>query len=289
MTLDVGFHKEISASVYHADPCPDPSLSSSIAKVLAWQTPRHAWQQHPRLNQNFAPKECDKFDLGTVAHEVILGRGSGFQVLEYDNYLTKSAKEAREAARAAGKTPILLEQWKRVDAMAERVNERLAQIGVNLSANDNECVLVWREGDAWCRAMLDSLENRNQTIIWDVKTTEVQLSDHNIARQIAGLSYDLSAAFYIRGLTTLFPDLRGRVRFRWIFIEASPPHEVRVIEASGMTEALGEKKVQFALDRWQHCMATGEWPGYGADIKTLDYPTWAEAQWLERELTEAMS
>jgi hypothetical protein len=73
-----GLHPAISADAYHADPAPAPSLSSSIAKTILHQTPRHAWFEHPRLNPNFEPKDDSKFDLGSVAHELLLGKGAGF-------------------------------------------------------------------------------------------------------------------------------------------------------------------------------------------------------------------
>jgi len=33
---------EYTADVYHADPCPKPSLSASIAHILCSQSPAHA-------------------------------------------------------------------------------------------------------------------------------------------------------------------------------------------------------------------------------------------------------
>src|SRR5258708_2254328 len=41
---------------YHQDPAPEPSLSSSIVKLLDQQTPAHAYAAHPRLNPQFAEK-----------------------------------------------------------------------------------------------------------------------------------------------------------------------------------------------------------------------------------------
>ena len=41
---------------YHADPCPGPSLSSSVAKLMLDRSPLHAWHAHPRLNPNFEPR-----------------------------------------------------------------------------------------------------------------------------------------------------------------------------------------------------------------------------------------
>jgi hypothetical protein len=285
MSVSEGFFTDMSAADYHADPCEKPSLSSSIAKYFVSGTPRHAWTAHPKLNPDFEPKSDDKFDLGTVAHEFILGKGSGFVVLDFDNWQTKAAREAKEAARDCGKTPILLKDFARVDAMAEAAGKHLEAHGVDLSKNANECVMVWREGAHWCRSMVDSFDEGG--VIYDVKTTDVGLSDASLARLIVNLGYDLSAGFYARGAVATFPQLAGKLRFRWIFIETRPPHELRVIEASAMTMELGARKADFAIKRWSHCMETGEWPGYARRITTLDYPAWAESQWLEYEIADA--
>ena len=46
--LDAGIH-DIPPREYHADPCPAPSLSRSIAKLLVERSPAHAYAAHPRL------------------------------------------------------------------------------------------------------------------------------------------------------------------------------------------------------------------------------------------------
>src|SRR3979411_2799004 len=83
--LPVGLHFDVQAADYHADPCERPSLSSSIAKILIEKTPRHAWTAHPWLNPNFVPKQDSKFDLGSAVHELMLGKGVGYTVIEATN------------------------------------------------------------------------------------------------------------------------------------------------------------------------------------------------------------
>lgn len=66
----------MSAEAYHQDPAPQPSLSSSIAKILLDQSPRHAWLAHPKLNPNYVAEEDSRFDIGTAAHVMMLERDS---------------------------------------------------------------------------------------------------------------------------------------------------------------------------------------------------------------------
>lgn len=284
-TIPVGIHTDVSAADYHEDPCEGPSLSSSVAYVLLEKTPRHAWIIHPQLNPFWKKleKPREAFDLGAVAHELILGKGGGFEIINYDDWRTKAAQAARADAYKAGLTPILRDQYKRAMSIRDAVHaaadmERLWKWERSLT----EAVLVWEDDDALCRAMLDLVESR---IIWDIKTTSRGLSDAEIARTIVSHGYELRAAFYLLGMNAIEPT--GGHRFRWVFVESDAPHEVRIIEADPVTLGIGTKKAAKALEIWKRCLRTGHWPGYSPIIGRIEYPAWAETAWLEREMLEA--
>jgi hypothetical protein len=280
-----GLHHDIAAADYHADPCDEPSLSSSIAKIILRDTPRHAWHAHPRLNPAFEPKGESKFDLGSVAHELILGKGGGFDVLpeEFGDYKKGKAQELRDASRLAGRTPILAHQFIDAQEMAGHVGARLAEIGIHPFALPTETVIVWHDWrDVLCRAMLDAADPE-AAIVYDYKSTERGLSDEAIARTIDALGYDLSAGFYLRGLNRVLPDLAGRWRFRWVFFETEEPFEVRVVEATRPTLEIGDRKAAFALARWERCLRSGEWPGWPNKIVAGGLNDFAVDKWINRE------
>jgi len=285
MRLSAGFHN-ISERDYHADPAPAPSLSSSIAKVLLAQTPRHAALAHPRLNRELPESEPSRAaEVGTVAHKLLTGKGAEICLIDAASYQTKAAKEARAEAYAAGKAPILAEDHRAAVIIAAAVIGRLAAIPQcegALSDGVGEQVLLWQDtGGIWCRAMLDWWQASTATV-YDIKTTQRGLSDREIQSLITG-GWDVSAGHYIRGLTTLMPELAGRFRFRWIVVEQSEPHEVRIIEADRTTLEMGDRKAAMAISKWRECMVMGEWPGYPAQIDTVEYPMWELNRQIERE------
>lgn len=293
LRLPIGIHTDIAAADYHADPCEEPSLSSSLAKIILRQTPRHAWQEHPRLNPELEQTDDGKFDLGSVAHEIILGKGGGFDVLDFDSWSTKDAKKARAASREIGRTPILKDQHESALAMSKAINERLLEIpecrdifdeDARGFVNGNaETVLIWRDiGGPLCRAMIDWW-GPTELEVWDLKTTAAGLSDSALKRTIINLGYDLSAGFYRRGLHALRPGLLGRLKWRWIFVEAAAPFECRVIEADAMTLEIGDRKAALAITKWHKCTEANEWPGYPARVDRLEYPEWAYGQWIDHE------
>jgi hypothetical protein len=288
MITKPGLYHDMLAADYHADPCPEPSLSSSIAKVVLSDTPLHAWAQHPRLNLMREPDRDPTrvAEIGTAAHKLLLGRGAEIVIIDAKTYQSSAAKEERATAYANGHAPILTADHADAVRLADNARRALEQIEgcAGFFAGQSEVVMAWQDmGGAWCRGMIDRLTMDDRSaIIWDVKTTAAGLSDKALGARIAE-GYDLQAAMYVRGLSQLFPALAGRIRFRWIFIEQDEPHEVRVIEADRATLTIGDKKAAFAIEVWRRCLSANEWPGYRREISTVEYPVWSEAQWLRRE------
>lgn len=284
-----GIQENISAATYHADRLADvPTLSSSIAKVLLGRTPRHAWHAHPRLNPAFETGDDDKFDLGSAAHEIILGSGAGIDVCDFTDWRTKDAKAARETSRKAGRTPLLVHQYDRAMLVADAAWSH-PHVPMFAEEGDAEAVLVWQDmGGPLCRAMLDWWSGDG--LVVDIKTTEVALTDSSLARLIVNCGYDLSAAFYLRGLVALRPELAGRIKFRWLFVETTEPFGTRLIEADPMTLQIGDRKAGLAIAKWKRCLGAGveaaHWPAWSPDIGRIETPPWSESQQIEREMTD---
>lgn len=292
MILQPGLHFDIPEDAYHADPAEQPSLSSSVAKILIEQSPRHAWHAHPRLGAG--KDEGDKsraMEIGSVTHKLLLQRGAEVVPLDHEDYRSKAAKEAREAAYAAGKQPILRADLKTAADTVAAVSDQLGKVddcqgfGVHGAA---EVVGVWQdETGPYGRLMMDWFEDRGDSaIIFDLKTSSQSVAPHAIARTILSMGYDTSAGHYERGLIHLRPELAGRIKFRWIFVETQPPHLITVAELDNVGLAIGRKKAAAAFNIWSACLRTGNWPGYPSRIVVPTYPNWAETQWLERELAD---
>ena len=117
-----GIYPGVSSADYFADPCPTPSLTQSLCKILIETSPQHAWTAHPRLNPQFEYDSDTKFDLGNVAHRLVLGRGKEIEVIEFDDWRSKAAKEARAKARFESRIPVGLPHIHRDDFDGVAVN-----------------------------------------------------------------------------------------------------------------------------------------------------------------------
>ena len=110
---------DLSEHAYHADPVPEGSLSVSGAKrLLPPSCPaRFAWERrHERAERRV-------FDLGHAAHRLVLGAGAELMVVDAENWRTRAAQQARDAAYAAGTTPLLRHEYDAVQAMATALRD----------------------------------------------------------------------------------------------------------------------------------------------------------------------
>lgn len=285
VVLDAGFHADIPAEVYHADPAPDPSLSSSLAKVLVSASPAHAYAQHPRLGGTYESDASKRMDFGSCAHVLMLGRGSGIEIIAAADYRTKAAQQARDEARAAGRIPVLTDDYARAVAMRDAAREALAEADLldGFMAATPELVALAEDRGMWLRAMADRFDERMLTI-WDYKTTSASAAPSSVGRLIENMGYDLSAAHYEHVFGLIRPEWRGRLKFMWLVQETTAPYEATICTLDATGRDIGARKAAFARGLWRDCITSGAWPGYPRGVVTAAYPTWAEGRWLDREV-----
>jgi len=276
-----GIH-EMKAEEYHADPCPTPSLSASIATKLIDQSPRHAWAAHPRLNTQHEKEEAAQFDLGGAAHALILEGRDSVVPIDHDNWRTKAAKEERDLARNAGNYPLLRETYN--DALA-MVDACYAQLDATedaksaLRGGNAEQSWFWRDGKTWLRCRPDWYGDEH--VIYDYKTTGGSAHPDTWTRRLYDVGGDLRAALYSEAATTLLGW--NDIIYRFVIQETKPPYALSIVQLQPSALALAWKRYDKALQLWQQCMETDTWPGYPAQIAHVEAPPWQEQRFAERE------
>lgn len=275
---------DITAERYHADPAETPSLSSSIAKILCTSSAAHAWAAHPKLNPDFARTEETKFDVGNVAHALLLQGMSVAHVVHRDDWRSNAAKEERDAARENGQVPLLAKQWDEVQRMCNAVATQLGALDIDpvpLTGGKPEQSLIWDEDGVQCRARFDWVHDDLSTID-DLKTTNRSAHPQAWSRgPLYSSGNDIQAAFYMRGLETVYGI--DRVNWRWIVVETTAPYALSVITPGPDVIALAQEKVTYALRVWRECLESDTWPAYPRTVTRAELPPWAESQWFAGE------
>lgn len=286
-----GIHS-IPADVYHAETfgAAAPCLSSSIGKILIAQSPLHAWTAHPRLNPDHEPTESKTFDIGRAAHRAILGAGGDY--VAYPSELlasngaasTKAAKEWADDARANGLTPLKADEVDQIGAIADAARAGLAAHGIVIDPARSEMVALAEIDGVQVKAMIDNAPLDPRLPLYDLKTCEDANPDA-VIRSICNYQYDFQAAWYLDTWRAATGESR---RFRFIFVEKSPPHAICVVElhdaandsADWMEDARG--KCAEARRMWSECLAANVWPGYPARVAVVGAPSWHRQKWADR-------
>ena len=283
--IGAGIHT-IPEGEYHADPAPQPSLSSTLARLILDRSPLHAWTAHPRLNPAWEPTERKTFDIGRAAHRAVLGRGGDY-VAYPGEYLasngaasTKEAKAWAEEQRAEGRTPLKADEMDQIGTMAEAVQRQLAAMGIRFTPERSEVVALAEIDGIWCRAMIDQAPADPRLPLYDLKTT-TDASPDAVARAVAGYGYDVQAAHYL----AVWKAATGEDRkFRFVFVEKEAPFGVSVVElyrkpgdeADWFDHA--DANARDARRIWGECLTSGQWPGYPARVAVLGAPGWHTAK-----------
>jgi len=274
-----GFYYDVPSSIYHADPCPIPSLSSGILRTIVGQSIEHAASQHSRIG-GVRRDSTPAMGLGSVVHGLLAGDASELEKGPFENYKTGAAQLWKRETELAGKAPVLERDLVDARPIVQAIRDK-AGLGITndpfSAISKSEVTAVWREGNAWCRARYDRLaiDPYGYADIWDWKTTR-DISDRGIAQSIAKMGYHIQAAFYLRGLLAIKPLYAGRVSFIFCFVETAPPYHVRRAVLSQTFLRIGHAKVNEGLSAWQHAQATNDFRAPFRDTLEVEAPAYLE-------------
>lgn len=279
-----GIYRGVSDADYRSDPCPTPSLTQSLVKILIERAPKHAWTQNPRLNPQFEYDDDTKFDIGNVAHRLVLGRGKEIEVVQFADWRKKEAQEAREKAADAGKIAVLQYQFEQASDMAAAARKQLDRHEDRdpFTGGDAEVMIAWEENGIWFRSLIDWLHTDLRTVD-DFKTSGMSMAPHVIGLRAEAAGWHIQAAFIERGLDILDPAGAGRRIYRFIAQETDAPHALTSMHMNEYWMTMGRKKVEAGIALWRPAIEHNYWRDYGTKAVIPEYPGFKEKQWLDRE------
>jgi len=285
-----GAYPDISNEAYHRAPnlLPGPSLSSSGAKKLLAQSPRHFFFDSPMNPQR--PPEPDKphFNVGKAAHDLVLlsERWSEFYHITPEGFSRAKSKAMAEAiaeadaALAEGKTVLSFDQAEVVERVAAAIHQNDLAVAT-LTNGVTEETLVWQDPmtKVWLRARPDFrpnsiLEKRDVMVVSDLKfVAPTHATPEGFAKAIYNFGYHQSAAFYSDAIKAIY----GHHPTHWVHVvvEKEPPFSVSLYELPGEDIERGRLLNRRAIDLFARCLETGEWPGYADVPRQVGLPVWA--------------
>ena len=267
------------------------ALSPSTGHTLTTESALQAWTFH-RLLGGKRKKDTDAMSAGKLFHAGLLEDGKGIEVIDADAFRSKDAKAARDLAIAKGLLPIVQPKWEAMQPALERIKENIAKTDYSLDGGQCEVKVEWSEparnptGSVLCHARLDWLSDDHIQII-DLKTTEGSVHPDTCAAKLVREGGALQEAANISAISRLHPELAGRIKFAFLFIQTKEPFDVVPIESDGSMRDLGEAQWMRAIRIWADCRERNEWPGHstGKAIR-VGAPAWALNQEMMREETD---
>ena len=275
MQIDEPGEYQISENNYHADPCPIPSLSASIGKILLERSPRHAWTRHARLGKGEG-KWTKAMNVGSAVHDILF-RGDNNSVVwfDYRDWRTKAAREDRDSSIDNGLIPLLEKNETQVYGIVEAVRREWG----DAQHYNFERVFVWKEGDSWCRTMQDMTEPDGKIIV-DLKCTDLAATPEGWVRTQMP-DYLMQVGMYRRAMDAIYGN--DNALFFFLVVEMQPPYGIDMPEPDAAGYALADKIASRAIEQWQFSSAKGwgadAWRCYQTAVYRPPTPTWLLRKW----------
>lgn len=236
---------------------------------------------HYKAKREKAPEVNDAFDLGNAVHYLRLGAGKPLAVVDGNRNAT-AVKEQIVAARAEGKIVIKSEQMVQAESISASIGQH--ELAARLLAKGSPEVYACRElNGTRVRGWIDWL---SPGFVVDLKTTGKPATPEAVAKAMlipeqGGLGYAIQAwvsSWLAADITDPYGNFDDLPPFAFIFAETEPPYVVEVYEAPWRVLEYGRDWFLAALNTFNRCRATGEWPAsYTNQPSTiLSLPRWAK-------------
>lgn len=256
--MEPGIVEDLPNLAYHAE---TEWLSSSQIK-------RHLPEQFK------ASEATGAKDFGTLFHNEVLGTSDPMDIVDAATWTGKAAKEAQEAAWAAGKIAILAKDVPTIKAMAAAVEahdearrllmEEPGLVEVSVFAEDYRGLRLKARYDR----LLDSDGIRTGV---DLKSFTGKPGSYSIAKATIDWGYDVQQDHYEDVAAAAGIPLDG---FRFVFVSKEPPHYVMVANLDPDFSVRGRTLRERGIDRMLNPEMT---PAYEGATGTLNVrmPNWA--------------
>lgn len=288
-----GLYLGTPEAIYHSDPCPQPSLSSSLAKVALKRSVRHAQIKHPHFAEP-VDDETDEDDddkpapaahllIGSAAHAFTLGAGAPVVEIHVKKFTTKDARKKRRFVLDNGGIPLKSKHY--------RIAKRMAEIArpILIDRLDGEFIpeamMIWQERGMYRRSLVDACTPNLRKGV-DYKTSGRPCPPPVAAQFVNANGYPFQEGFYRRGFNALDPAGLGRRSFEFMFQEVEEPHAVCFVECDEANRSLADEQVEAACNIWDRALATGQWPAYPLEPYAATPKSWDLTDWEARAMTD---
>lgn len=227
--------------------------------------------------------ETPSMRFGTAVHLAVFEPEEAARrlVVERKFGTKKAEKEAKAAWKAELPSDAMIfsaDDMERIGNAREAVmRHQVARSllgGRGTEGSIDELTITWNEDGIGFRKRLDKVRIAgSRAFIADLKTSS-DPSPSSFERSCVNYGYDLQAAFYPRAVPAVFGVTQ--TRFAFVVVRSSAPFEVAVYLPDPDFLALGQRKVEAAIEAIKRCRDRGDWSAaWQQAANTLSAPRWA--------------
>lgn len=296
-----GAYQDIAAEDYHGNPdlLPEPSLSSSGAKLLLERSPLHFWHASPMNPARPLEDSAAHFSIGKAAHDRILlkDRWQDHYHVTPEGFTRGATKKFADAleelaeAEEAGKVILRAQDSMVVDAVVAAVeSNEFAQVALSNGVAEETLAYQDTLTGVWCRARPDFRPNsiplkRPVRVVADLKfVAPTNASPAGFAKAVERFGYHQSAAFYWDAIKAVYEV--EPTHWLHIVVENESPHCVALYELPAEDIQRGRMLNRRAINLFDRCLRSGRWPGYADEPAPVGLPHWARSRIDNAEILE---
>lgn len=269
-----GLYRNVPIERYHSDPGlfnGEFSISSTGLKAIA-RRPLEYWRTSHYNPFRKEPKSTDAFEFGKAAHMLILGE-DGFSeryALQPDTYINSKGVESawnynsnvcrswRDEMRMSGRSIITNSEIEAIREIANSLRQKtLVQEGILNGLIERS--VFHKIGSIWVRVRPDVWPRYGGDFV-DFKTA-ASVDDESLSKALYETGNYIQAGLTRWVVRELFGD-DAFSSFTFAYAEKSEPFDVRFKQLDQEDLDLGELQARRAFDILEHCIQSGEWPGY---------------------------
>lgn len=264
--------------------------SSGLRQVI--RRPSEYWCYSHYNPKRFERDDNTALNFGQAAHMLLLGE-KGFSskyALRPDAIdgaawqgNSKVCKEWTNNVKKCGRTVITKTEIEHIKRIADNLhNHPLVKQGILNGRIERS--IVYRDGNIWIKSRPDIFANYSGDFV-DLKTA-TDVSRQALEQTIFNHGYHVQAAVVRMAIR----EVMGKDifhSFSFVFVEKTPPYDVRIMQLDPTDIDLGERQVRIAIDMVKKCLTEGEWPGYDGfnpSVEWIAMPSWAKTH-IENDLT----
>ncbi len=256
-------------------------LNASTLRQVLTEGPTYA-----RWERGFRSSETKSTKLGTAIHGAVLEPDTFNEHFGLSETKGAGVRARMDALKEAG-VMLLSQSDLDICAVAKAQVAAHSRAAKLLDGGERELSIVFSfEHDTSTgdrvnlrgKLRLDILR-RDLKLACDLKSA-VNISKRALAKAFVDYSYDISKAWYSKGLRAAGIEIDT---YTFLAVENVLPCRVRLFELGNASTQLGDARMASALRRWSDAVHGDYWPDPPEAVEPLELPDWIFDAWQDRE------